>query len=147
MAPISRPATGAQPLATIQAIAHTNAVRKIDINLLSKLPDPTTLILIPSKDSSLLPHKLLVGSTANLKTWAALLLVDDATDILYFQENIRSETMVPLAGTHRVILCEANLFPFNVFSTYSRAVERVSWKNIEQQQAAWNMGLFVQHEF
>jgi hypothetical protein len=30
-----------------------------------------------------------------LKTWAALLLVDDATDNMYFQENTQLNTVVP----------------------------------------------------
>jgi hypothetical protein len=110
MAPTPRPATGAQQLATIQAVA-----RRIDINILSQLQDPSTLIFTPVNDSSYIPRQLLVGSTATSKTWAALLLVDDATDIIYFQENMRSNTIAPLANTHGVILREANFFPFNIF--------------------------------
>jgi hypothetical protein len=136
MAPTPRSPTGAQQLATVQAVA-----RSIDIDILSQLHDPSILIFTPVNDSSYIPRRLLVGSTAISKTCAALLLVDDATDILYFNENMRSNTIAPLTNTHGVILRKANFFPLTIFQ---KAQKSRPW---DRQKAAWSLGLFAQHEF
>jgi hypothetical protein len=140
MAPITQPTIGAQ-----QLVANSLPIRQIGVDVISKLPDPSTHRFTPVNYPSYLPRKLLIGATATSFTWAALVVVGDATEVIYFQEDTRSNTVawlsVQLNGPGQVLRA-ANLFPFVVFG---RSVEGgAPWK---LALAGKSLGLFVQHEF